>query len=286
MQFGTVAAGAFQIRAVRLANAGTDVAGTTDDNLLFAVRDEAGAWVPRLPEVTGPDFKLESVVAPPGGISAGQAFEWQVRFSPTSSGVKQGRLTIHSNDPEVPAAVVALEGLGQELPPCTFGVRPSRLEFGAVRAGESLTRSFQVENRGQTECHVSVADLAAETRAAFALVEGPTSDAVVAPGSALVVKVRFAPGREGVHSGEVRLYTSSTTAPETIVGLGGNSASSCLQGSPMAIDFGVIPTSCSSRERTLTFANTCEEAISVTQVEVSDCAEIVIGQKPALPLSL
>lgn len=60
----------------------------------------------------GSEFSLASSVTTPLSIEPGASVDIPVRFTATQVGIRAGTLTINSNDPDSPATVVTLRGLG------------------------------------------------------------------------------------------------------------------------------------------------------------------------------
>ncbi|MGI5864595.1 MAG: choice-of-anchor D domain-containing protein [Myxococcales bacterium] len=104
LDLGRVAVDTTKSRAITIANVGTDISGTTEDNLRLVVRQD-GEWVEKRAELITdwPDeFSLGNsfIGYLPQGIAAGTNVTLKVFFLPTSPGRKSAVVRIYSNDPE------------------------------------------------------------------------------------------------------------------------------------------------------------------------------------------
>ncbi|MGI5865638.1 MAG: choice-of-anchor D domain-containing protein, partial [Myxococcales bacterium] len=131
VDFGRVAVDTFQRRRITIANVGTDVGGTTEDNLKLATKN-GEQWEEKRAELVT-DFPDEfSLEWPPQGylpqgIAAGQNVDLRIKFAPTSPGIKEATVRIFSNDPDEPTVEVTVVGGAEVLPPCDYEVVPSQL---------------------------------------------------------------------------------------------------------------------------------------------------------------
>src|SRR5262249_19496544 len=76
------------------------------------------------------DFKIATVVSFPLTIAPGTSLQVPIRFEPASPGAKPGNLTINSNDPVKPSAVVPVHGVGGQ--PVITTVVADTGDFGSV----------------------------------------------------------------------------------------------------------------------------------------------------------
>ncbi len=298
VDFGPVAIGSFQFRRIVIANTGTDAPSTTDDNLKLEAKDANGKVAAKMPVLvestpTG-EFTLET---PPlgyntTGIQAGQTVDLRVKFTPTSAGIKTATIKIFSNDPDEAETEVVVQAEARLMPPCNYEIVPPQLRFGNVEISKNRTQSFYIRNRGtlpDEECLVSTLDFARGSAPAFTLPLGPQSQKIIAPGADLEIPVRFSPTTKSNNlEATVEFYISSPTAPEGKVKITGSSQDACLLIAPDDLDFGVIQTNCSSRERVFTVYNVCSSAVSLTGIDVQAglSNEFRVTSRPPFPHSL
>ncbi|MGC4120256.1 MAG: choice-of-anchor D domain-containing protein [Myxococcales bacterium] len=144
-----------------IANQGSDMQGTTADNLILAA-PVAGTlcaasadcplagqtcaastcWEAKTLEIVGDaayEFRVSSIpMFGADGLPAGESADLQVAFNPKSAGPRSATLRIYSNDPATPVTEIPLVGEGVDAPPCDLEVVPAQLQFGSVEPGRSL----------------------------------------------------------------------------------------------------------------------------------------------------
>ncbi|NJK90215.1 MAG: DUF1573 domain-containing protein [Myxococcales bacterium] len=179
-----------------------------------------------------------------GSIAPRASFELTVRFDGTGS-LPPGRLesttlTLVASNPEDPAALVEPTEVDFEIrggAPAVI-VSPSALDFGAVRIGSEAVRGIVVRSVGVWPTPELRLELASE------FFDVAPTLAPIAPGREVVVDVRYAPDREGVASGHLRVLRSDTSAVVGEVALSGEGLSGdpCnqLEVSLDALPFGIV----------------------------------------------
>ncbi|HCF60420.1 MAG TPA: hypothetical protein DFS52_20775, partial [Myxococcales bacterium] len=274
LDLGRVAVDTTKAKAITIANVGTDISGTTEDNLRLVERRD-GEWVEKHAELIT-DWPEELSLGEgligylPQGIPAGASVDLKVFFSPTSPGRKSAVLRIYSNDPDEPTVRVEVVASAEVMPPCDYEVVPSQIPFGVVEPGQYSTIPFFVHNKAADpldECIVATLGFSRGTPAAFSLPEGEITEAVIKGGEVLEVPVRFSPRADGQYTGAVEFYVSSPSAPMGQVALSGTSLKGCLLIAPNELDFGPVEVDCNARERVFTIYNVCPSNITLTSIE-------------------
>ncbi|HEY3449766.1 MAG TPA: choice-of-anchor D domain-containing protein [Myxococcales bacterium] len=315
IDFGAVATKTFQRRRLTITNVGTDIQGTTDDNLKLMVPDPATTctkntdctsgicqrgqcWSDKIAEleVVQGDPSEFSVEWPPEGyaakgIAAGESVDLKVKIAPISVGDKKANLKVYSNDPAKPVVIIEIFGAGATFPPCDYDVIPPQLNFGNVEAGKSLSLSFAIRNKATKttdECLVSTLGFTRDTASTFTLIDGALTGKIVRGGETLEVPVRFSPKQDGTYGGTVEFYISSQEKPDGKVALSGTTKKGCMLVAPNELDFGVIQVNCSSRERTFTIYNVCTTAQSIEAIDLQQglSTEFQLVQTPMLKYNL
>lgn len=141
IDFGSVAGGTFVRQRLTVSNVGTDVQGTTDDNLKLVAEDtdatscanisdcpsghtcqRGSCWSEQEIELHDESGAFAIEWPPEGfqakGIAAGMSVDVKIKFAPSSLGEKTATLNIYSNDPSRPVAAVSLRGTGRALIEC------------------------------------------------------------------------------------------------------------------------------------------------------------------------
>jgi hypothetical protein len=116
----------------------------------------------------------------PFTLGPGASRNLDVRFAPTSSGLKNTTLRLTTNDPDENSVDVALGGTGTTAP--EIEVSPTGHNYGAVVVNTTASRTFVVTNVGSADLHVSAASLIGGDIGEFAITSGGGSF-TVAPGA-------------------------------------------------------------------------------------------------------
>lgn len=105
--------------------------------------------------VSGVDISPAEFQTSPSGfaLAPGASLNLAVDFSPVDVGEETGTLTIHSDDPNEPDALVPLHADGREPP--EIDVDPTSIEV-ALRSGESTTRNLTLSNTGGSDLQFTI----------------------------------------------------------------------------------------------------------------------------------
>ena len=191
-----------------------------------------------------------------GRLDPGGFMDVTIEFQPSSEGPIQSTLLIRSSDQDEPEVQVTLIGEGINLPPCSFNISPAILPFGVVERGRVASRAFEIQNTGQNDCLVTSARMQPGSAQEFSLPDGDINSVVIAPNSAAVIRVEYAPQSLGDHSGAVEFSISDPNSPFNLVSVTGSGADATLLIVPRDLDFGTIGVGCSARSRVVTVYNT------------------------------
>ncbi|MBK7857587.1 MAG: choice-of-anchor D domain-containing protein [Archangiaceae bacterium] len=211
-------------------------------------------------------------------IGAQALLDVPLRITPSAANKHmEWDVEVFSDDPDEPVSKLTVRAHSVTLPPCSFLVAPTNLQFGLVTPPVSRELTFQVRNLGQNtgeDCLVTHLDLAPGADSTFSLPDGELDQRTIAPGQSLSVKVR-ATG-QGLATttlrqvmGAVRVGISSPTFPQIDVPLTAFMGLSCLTIAPSDLDFGTVKKGCASQRRTFTVYNTCQAAVTLNGWSVS-----------------
>ena len=164
------------------------------------------------------DDRLTWIAAAPesGAVAGGGQLDLAVTFDATglNDGNYDGRLVVHSNDPDEPAVEVAthLHVTGA----ADIALAPGALDFGTPFVGAVVVDTVEVRNIGTAPLVVTgmtptPASYTAEFTGAFAL----------APGEKRKVAVRFAPTAPGAYPGSLTVDSTDPDQPVTVATLSG-----------------------------------------------------------------
>ncbi len=188
--FADTCVGATSFATLDVCNTGAEnleVNSISSSNAQFAVTTPSSGF----PVVISPDF----------------CFPFQIRFTPTSAGLKTSNLTIASNDPANPSVTVQATGTG------TVGdIRVTgSTDFGDVCAETQSEKTLSVCNVGA--CNLNVTSVAFDPACPdFTLVNNPFP-APVSPDSCLDVVIRFTPTSPGPKSCNLVITSDDPDTP-------------------------------------------------------------------------
>ena len=120
-----------------------------------------------------------------------------------------GQLTLQTDVGSVLVPVT-----GRAAPPAQITISPTRLDFGTVALGQSVTESFTVGNAGGTPLAILKSKPPAAN--AFTAVTALPEGTVIAPGAHVIVSVRFRPGALGAAHDQWVINGNDDTGPQTV----------------------------------------------------------------------
>ncbi len=126
----------------------------------------------------------------------------EVIFSPDTSGVIEGSLTIHNNDPENPNYNVVLVGEGRKPTNPQIVVDNDTLGFGQVEVEKSKTYFIEIGNLGEKT--LTVENISSDNP----LFSVDTTSFNVLSNYNQMVKVTFSPTQEGQFTGELTIFSN------------------------------------------------------------------------------
>ena len=207
-------------------------------------------------------------VAPPAGsagscgspLAAAGFCYLGVTFAPSTSGVRNGGVTITSNAPDSPS-VVALSGTGVLLPTLTF--TPAAVNFGPTAinvVGPAV--NVIASNSGNGPLTLS----AASVTGPFVLQHNGCT-AAVAPGGSCTISVSADPVAAGIASGTLLVTNNTVVGHQTPVALSAfGTTGPALLLSATALNFGNQPVLTQSAPQTVTVNSTGSAAASLAGV--------------------
>ena len=205
--------------------------------------------------------------------------ELSVKLTPASLGAKEAELTVYSNDPTQPAVKLKVTADAVSLPPCSYSVAPTSLDFGLIAPPNQKELAFTVTNLGKAAgeiCLLSGLEVGPGSASAFELVNGPLASRELAPGERYEVRVRAWPKQvtqvNPLITGKVELYLSAPFQPQATVGLRATVGQACLTVAPDDVDFGTVARGCFSATRTFALYNTCPQPVKLLAIDVQAAA--------------
>lgn len=151
----------------------------------------------------------------PFAVQPGSSTAVTVRFSPTSTGLQSGNLTISSNDPASPQFTVGVSGTGTALAAPSITTSPSTLAFGSVTVGKPQSLTLTINNVGTAA--LSVSSISVNNN----LFTPGVKPASVAAGASFNLTVQFAPTAAGSQTGTLTVTSNDPAHPSVTVPLTG-----------------------------------------------------------------
>ena len=168
--------------------------------------------------IEGAAFEVDPA---PRELAAGETAQLQLIFRPPARDVYSGKLSLATDDPDVPTAEVALTGTGTES--AALIVSPSSLQFGRVGEGQTATREIALQSAGAADLYLGALGLLPGTPDAFGYVGSVRAPATLPPGTQVKLAVRFSPQPgTAAASGALQIDSSDPAHPLFLVPLSGS----------------------------------------------------------------
>ena len=161
---------------------------------------------------SSPDFKTATVVSFPLTVAPGTSLQVPIRFEPSSPGAKAGNLTVHSNDPLEPSAVVPVHGTGGQ--PVITTVVADTGDFGSVCLRRFKDLMVTVANSGH--CPLKVTNIASSSPE-FKVAQVLSYPLTVAPGGSIQVPIRYEPASPGAKTAAITVTSDDPVSPAKVV---------------------------------------------------------------------
>jgi hypothetical protein len=195
------------------------------------------------------DFSLTANLCP-ATLAAQASCTTSVVFTPATTGIRTGTLTVITTSTGVPPAVVSLTGNG--IPPGTLVANPSVVSFGAVTVGQtSPAQTVNLTNNGAT----ALAGLQLTAAGDFSLPQNGCG-AQLAAAAMCSFTVAFSPTQPGTRIGSVNIQSATAGFLPVVVGLTGTGLPTVsLTVKPTSLAFGSVAVGTDSAAMQLTITN-------------------------------
>jgi hypothetical protein len=169
-------------------------------------------------QIDGGPFEVDRA---PVEVAAGATLQLKVIFRPPARAAYSGKLSLATDDPDVPSASIALVGTGTESAALT--VAPAALQFGRVGEGQTATRDLTLSSTGTADLYLGALGLAPGTPDAFGYVGSVRAPATLPPGAQVKLAVRFSPSPATPSaSGALQIDSSDPAHPQLQIPLAGS----------------------------------------------------------------
>jgi hypothetical protein len=257
LSFGTVSAGNSATQQIILTNTGL-----------------SGLQITSI-KANGAGYSVNGITTP-YTVNASSTAMLNVVFTPTTSGLSSGDVTIANSASGTPLTVT-LSGTGIQA---GMSISPSSFDFGSMVDGQTKSQTFTVTNTGNASLTISQLRVSG----AGYSVSGLATPSTVAVGSSATFSAVFAPTTAGSLAGTVSITSNASGTPTTVALSGtGVAASVALTASPNNLSFGNVSAGVSS-PKSVTLTNSGNSNLSISQVTVS--AKDFSASGITLPLTL
>ncbi|MDE3169219.1 MAG: choice-of-anchor D domain-containing protein, partial [Acidobacteriota bacterium] len=213
----------------------------------------------------------------PATINAGAHTTFSVTFTPAAEGNAPGSISITSNAPGSPAAIV-LSGTGLES---LGSASPTSVSFGSVAVGSSNSSVITLQNTGNATLSFSQVSVSGT---GFSI-SGLTTASTIAAGASLNFNAVFTPAAATSSTGSITLATNGSPSQISIALSGtGAAATQTLGASPTSLSFGNVQVG-RSASLTTTVTSTGNSSVSISTVNVTGAGYTASGITPGLVLS-
>ena len=192
VSFGNVIVGSASTQSIALTNSGTA-------NLTVTQATVSGNGV------------TTNGLTLPVTLTPGQTTNFNVAFSPTTTGSVSGGVSLASNAPTSPT-IIAISGTGVAAA-SQLTASPTSLSFGSVGLGTNSSLSATLTNTGSANVTISNVSVSG---AGFSA-SGVTSGTTLTPNQAVTLNVAFAPASAGSVTGSVSVVSNASNSPTTVV---------------------------------------------------------------------
>jgi hypothetical protein len=213
-----------------------------------------------------PEISVSMMPMLPATVQPGASILATFAFLPTADGMKSAHAIIASSDRATPMLDVPLAGIGGTPNNCTIALAPSVMNFGLVERGRQITLPVVIHNGGSQPCSITNLHLMGASQ--FSLGAGVTPMFMIPGGGSHNVPVTFRPDSYmGFHT--LLIFGSDDPDQAMVqVPIDGASGQTSLLIEPSTLDFGVVPTNCSSPNRSVTMYNVGSGPVTVSNVSL------------------
>lgn len=267
VSFGTIDVGTESTQRVVLENSGNEPLSITSATL------DAG-------EIT-----FSTPPALPATLMPGATLELVLRYAPQSGGADTATLRVSSNDRDEGELAIPVQGVGGLPNVCTLSVSPSTLRFGLVPRGRTVQLPVRLDSVGAQPCTLSNIRFVGAPE--LGIISGAVPLVSLPTGMSHTLDVAYAPTVYGTHAGRIELTSNDPLAPNLVIEVSGASGPSDLLVVPPELDFGVVPVSCRSPNRSVTLYNTGANNLQLTDVSLDPSTSAEMELTPFLtPMTL
>ncbi len=223
---------------------------------------------------------FSTTIAGVTGLAAGSTTNFQIRFSPTMTGVFNGTLVITSDDPVTPSITINLTGRG--VKPVATLVLPASgvLNFGNVQVNStSGGQTVRVRNDGSSNLTITSVSRIGTNPGQFAHSPATPPNVVLAPGASADWTVTCHPTSVGAKSATLRIVNDDGSNSPIDVPLSCTGVQAALVVSPSPVNFGDVRV-CENKEIDVTLQNQGTADLNVNGLTLSSARYTIVSGLP------
>jgi MYXO-CTERM domain-containing protein len=207
-----------------------------------------------------------------------------VQFVATASGVRNGQLTLSTNDPSNPTLATPIVGT---VGPPAITLDISTIIFAQTNVGAtSIPQQVTLTNTGFSNLSVTSLMLSGVDPGDYVL-NRMGFPAVLAPSANGKFSISFAPTATGSRTASINVASNDPANPNKVVALSGTATQAVLSLSPSSLAFGNVRVGAASATQTVTVSNTGTGTLQVWSGAINDADAGAYGfSGPPLPVGL
>jgi hypothetical protein len=195
----------------------------------------------------------------PYRLTPGSSVMLTLSYTPSELGLSNGTLTFASDSPGDEEVVVTLEGVRSDAA-CEVQASTAETNFGAVRVGQQMERTYSLRNTGTGACVLTSPFLSTLYANDSGFTVSGAADHI-GPGEEATVSVRFAPARRGQLRAVAEVEVLGVGP--VLVTLRGRGVTGGLSVNPLELDFGAVVAGCASPQKSFSLLSNGSDTASV-----------------------
>ena len=224
------------------------------------------------------DFMTMDPVKAPLTLNPNSMLPFHVVLTPSHMGAEMATVSLTTDDPMQPTAVITLTGMGV-VP--QLQALPMSLDFGSITVGgESAPMMVVVTNTGNSAAKIDTIKVTGNDAAQFAI--DMTGPLVLAAGASATVRAKYEPMMIAPATASITFMAEGATLQVALTGTA--SPPSLSVGSTM-LDYGWVGVGTASDAQTVAIKNTGQAPLTISGVTSSDMQFIVDQAKTSLELA-
>ncbi|WP_394835448.1 choice-of-anchor D domain-containing protein [Pendulispora rubella] len=226
----------------------------------------------------GTSFALVTTPELPAVVEPNTKLTLSLKFTPSTMGDSLGELSIASDDPNTPKALISLKGTAVSQ---LISVSPTSLDFGVSKVGiKPAAQAVTITNTGGDPIALGSAILEGAQAAAFQVSQPSGS---LDPGKTATVNVTYLANAPVEANAALKIGTADASIPKAQVTLKGRAVSQLLVADASALDFGQVNVGEKSAPKPVTVTSQAGTPLEIASIASDSDQFIVNGNGAQLP---